>query len=94
MAFAGGIDTGVGIAGRSEDQVVDAIAIDVPCTCDRTPTSVTRKDPSKAEAVGAVEGGKLEPCPEASGRAEHHIAFAASVGCRGPYDQIIDFRRR
>ena len=68
---------------RPDDQVIDAVAVDVPRARDREAAVVIVVDPVEAEAVGAVERGEIEARREARGGAEHHVALAGVVPAAG-----------
>ena len=83
-----------GSAGRPDDQVVDAVAVDVARAGDREAAAVVRVDPVEAEAVRPVERREIEARREAGVRAEDDIALAGGIavriGARGPDDQVVD----
>ena len=62
----------------ADDQVVDAVAVDVARAGDRDAAVVAVVDPVEAEAVAAVERGEIEARREARGGAEHDVARAGS----------------
>ena len=82
---------GIVIGGRrSDDQITDAVVIDVPGAGDAVAADVTQIDAVEAKAVVAIKVRKIEACPEALA-AEHHIALAAiAIGIGSPDDHIID----
>ena len=62
-------------AGSPDDQVGEAIAVDVARAAHREARAIVRVDAIEAEAVGAVEGGEVERATEAARVAEHHVAL-------------------
>ena len=83
IALAGGVPSPDRRMGP-DDQIIDAVAVDVPRAGDREAAVVIRVDPVEAEAVGAVERGEIEARREARGGAEDHIALAGSSVRRTP----------
>ena len=64
---------------RPDDQVVDAVAVDVARARDREAAAVVRVDPVEAEAVRSVERGEIEARREAGVGAEDDVALAGVV---------------
>ena len=80
---------------RPDDQVIEAVAVDVARARDRAAAVVTGVDPVEPEAVRAVERGQIEARGEARGRAEDDVALAgdllpSGIGARRPDDQVVD----
>ena len=64
-----------GIGDRSaDDEVGEAVAVDVPGPGDRGAAEVVAIDAVEAEAVGAVEGREVEAGAEPRGSAEHDVS--------------------
>src|SRR4028119_974212 len=63
--------------GRScpDNQVIKAIAVDVPGAADRPARSVIRPDAVNRKAVAAVELGQVEVRTKATVAAKHHITL-------------------
>ena len=66
----------------ADDQVGEAVAVDVAGRGDREAAVVTGRHAAELEAVGAVEGGEVEIGAEARGLAEHHIARPGKASMR------------
>ena len=76
----------------ADDQVGEAVAVDVARRGDRDAAEVAGRHAAELEAVGAVEGGEIEVGAEARGLAEHHVAragmAAVRIGPEGADDQV------
>ena len=92
----------VGAVG-ADDQVGEAVAVDVAGRGDRAAAAVVRRHAAELEAVAAVEARQVEVGGKARGLAEHHIAragiVAVRVGAAGADDQVgeavaVDVARR
>src|SRR6185295_16067447 len=56
-------------SGGADDQVVDAVSVDVACTADRRARGVERSDPIQDEALAAVAAAARQQAPQVeSGR--------------------------
>ena len=62
--------------GSADDQVGEAVAVDVARRGDRPAAAVARRHAAELEAVAAVEARQVEVRRKARGLAEHHIARA------------------
>ena len=78
----------------ADDQVGEAVAVDVAGRGDREAAVVTGRHAAELEAVGAVEGGEVEVGGEARGLAEHHVARpgigSVRIGTAGADDQVVE----
>ena len=92
----------IGTAG-ADDQVGEAVAVDVAGRGDRAAAAVIRRHAAELEAVAAVEAREVEVGGKARGLAEHHIARArigaVRIGPVGADDQVgeavaVDVARR
>ncbi|MEM8748483.1 MAG: hypothetical protein AAGF91_17400, partial [Actinomycetota bacterium] len=63
------------IAGADND-VGEAIAVDVTCFADPTAREIAGIDAVEPEAIRPVESGKIKVGGQAIGGAKHHVAFA------------------
>ena len=61
---------------RADDQIVEAVAVDVARRRDRDAAEVVRRRAAEPEAVAAVEAREIDVGGEARCLAEHHVAGA------------------
>src|SRR5262249_23490298 len=61
---------------RADDDVIEAIAVDVAGRSDATARIIPRIDPVELEAVRPVQGRKFKDCRKPTGLAEHDVARA------------------
>ena len=81
VARAGTVAVRIGAEG-ADDQVVEAVAVDVARRGDREAAAVARRLAADLEAVAAVEARQVDVRGEAAGLAEHHIARAGTGAVR------------
>src|SRR5690606_28785057 len=91
-----GVRLPIGIAPlRPDDQVIDAIAVDIARGCHRNPTLVDRVDAGEHEAVRAVEGREFHRRGRAHTRATEHAVRLTSqdqpegAGRASPDEEVI-----
>ena len=70
-----GVATGIGVG--TDDQVVQAVAVDIPGRTDRDTGLVVHGDTMDGEARVSVEGRGVDAGGETAGLAEHDVGFAA-----------------
>ena len=75
--------------GRPDNQIIDAVTIDIPSTRDIVATQVAGRHPVDTETVGSVEDGEIEARGEPRGRPENHIARTGTDAWRSD-DQVVD----
>ena len=78
-----------------DDQVIDAVAVDVARARDREPLRSSRVDPVEAEAVRAVERRRDRGSPRSRPRCRRRRSSrrrcpSVGIGVRRPDDQVVD----
>src|SRR5690606_37697932 len=78
----------------ADDQVIEAVAVDVTGTADGPPAHVVPRLAIEAEAVGAVERAERDRRGKPAGLAEHHVARPGTevvrIGIRRADDQVVE----
>jgi hypothetical protein len=91
VALPGAVTVEVGTS-CTNNQVVNAIAVDVSRTAYKNARIVTSRDAVDCKAIGAVEGGKVETRTKPAPAAKYYVtlpgAITIGVGISCPNNQI------